>query len=68
LRKQWVAERERPLLARTLEETDGDVQAAASLLGVDRTTLYRLLKKHRIKLAKRVQLSDPLSPEAASSI
>ena len=54
LRKTWVAERERTYLLEVLEEVAGDVQAAARLLGVDRTTLYRLIKKRGLQLQKRV--------------
>ena len=53
LRKRWVAERERAYLAVVLDENNGDVRRSAEVLGVDRTTLYRLLNKHKIRFRKR---------------
>jgi DNA-binding NtrC family response regulator len=53
LRKQWVAERERVYLAMVLDDHNGNVAGAATALGIDRTSLYRLLKKYRIHFRKR---------------
>ncbi|MBW2526323.1 MAG: sigma 54-interacting transcriptional regulator [Deltaproteobacteria bacterium] len=53
LRQRWVAERERAYLPEVLRETGGDVTAAARLLGVDRTTLYRLLKRRGLRITRR---------------
>ncbi len=40
---------ERLGIAITIKKTKGNVEEAARILGVSRSTLYRLLKKHRIK-------------------
>ena len=40
---------ERAALLRALEESGGDVAAAARLLGIGRSTLYRKLTKHELR-------------------
>ena len=39
---------------RVLEDCRGKVPQAARALGIDRTSLYRLLKKYNIQLDRRV--------------
>jgi two-component system response regulator HydG len=55
---------ERCALERALTECAGDVSAAARILGVGRSTLYRKLAKHDIVAGGRCQ---PESPAAAST-
>jgi DNA-binding NtrC family response regulator len=43
---------ERCALERALEECDGDARAAAARLGVGRSTFYRKLQRHAIKLSR----------------
>ena len=54
LREGWVQPHERQYLSRLLEECDGKVDAAAQKAGVNRVTLYRLMKKHGLKLRRGV--------------
>jgi transcriptional regulator of acetoin/glycerol metabolism len=42
-------------LIKVLEETGGNRQKAAQLLGVSRVTLWKLLKKHGIKVQVTVK-------------
>jgi len=44
-----LAEIERDAIERTLEETGGDKAAAARILGVNKSTLYRKLQKYSIR-------------------
>jgi DNA-binding NtrC family response regulator len=44
-------------VARVLAHTDGNKQAAARLLGVDRKTLDRMIKRHRIERARPLSKS-----------
>ena len=44
-----LEEMERRAILRTLRETGGDKLAAARLLGIGKTTLYRKLKQYQIK-------------------
>lgn len=52
LREQWVAPAERQYLSDLLARCAGQVSAAAKEAGVNRVTLYRLLKKHGLKLRR----------------
>jgi transcriptional regulator of acetoin/glycerol metabolism len=40
-------------VARVLEYTGGNKQAASRVLGVDRKTLDRMIKRHKIQFQKR---------------
>jgi len=57
LRKLWLAEQERNYVGDLLDECNGDVSATAAALGIDRASLYRLLKKRGIKLNRRASIS-----------
>jgi transcriptional regulator of acetoin/glycerol metabolism len=46
-REQWSDHGERVYLERLLEEHGGNVAIAAERAGLDRTHVYRLLRKHR---------------------
>jgi len=48
-------ERKREELVRVLEQTGGNKQEAASLLGISRVTLWKLLKKHGITVRASVE-------------
>lgn len=58
LREEWVAPHERRYLAELLDRHDGEVSAAAREAGVNRVTLYRLMKKHGLRV-KRTAVSRP---------
>jgi transcriptional regulator of acetoin/glycerol metabolism len=45
-REQWVDAGEREYVQRLLQRHDRNVQAAAQAAGVDRTYIYRLIRKH----------------------
>ncbi len=45
----YLENEEQKILIRLLEETDWNLSAAAKKLGIARTTLYRKLKKYRLK-------------------
>jgi len=44
-----LEELERRAILRTLRETNGDKLAAARMLGIGKTTLYRKLKQYRVE-------------------
>ena len=53
--KAWTApagmtlqEMEKLLIAATLERTDGNIKESASVLGIDRSTLYEKIKRYEI--------------------
>ena len=52
--EQWLKleEVEKRYVARVLEHTGGNKQAAARLLGVDRKTIERMVKRHNIQTVK----------------
>jgi len=53
-------------VARVLQYTGGNKQAAARVLGVDRKTLDRMIKRHHIDFHRRGDLDHSVSaPEAA---
>jgi len=52
LREAWVGPHERRYLSELLDECGGRVDAAAKRAGVNRVTLYRLLKKHGLVLRR----------------
>jgi len=54
LREQWVAPLEREYLINLLRECEGNVARAAALAGVNKVTLYRLLKKHGLRLTRDI--------------
>jgi DNA-binding NtrC family response regulator len=44
-----LEELERRAILKTLRETSGDKRAAARMLGIGKTTLYRKLKQYNVK-------------------
>jgi DNA-binding NtrC family response regulator len=48
-----LSEIEGRYVARVLEHTGGNKQAASRVLGVDRKTLDRMIKRHKIEFQKR---------------
>lgn len=50
--KEATEQVERALLSQALEETDGNVSAAAQLLGIKRSWAYTLLKRHQLTTSK----------------
>jgi len=65
--KEWLSlfEIEGRYVARVLAHTRGNKQAASRVLGVDRTTLQRMIKRHNISLDK---ISNPNQDGSASSL
>lgn len=55
LRERWLAPREREYLIDLVNRHRGNVRAAAVEAGVDHVTLYRLLKKRAIHVARRAR-------------
>ena len=57
--EDWVplSEIEGRYVARVLEHTRGNKQAAARILGVDRKTLDRMIKRHHIETRSRTRIS-----------
>ena len=58
---EWLplAEIEGRYVTRALAHTNGNKMAAARLLGVDRKTIERMIKRHNIALRNAIQSSDP---------
>jgi DNA-binding NtrC family response regulator len=54
---------ERRHVARVLKATGGNKQAAARLLGIDRTTLQRMVKRHQMDGNERATLSSHKPPK-----
>jgi len=54
LRDQWLAPLEREYLINLLHECEGNVVRAAGLAGVNKVTLYRLLKKHDLRITRDI--------------
>jgi len=54
-KEEWpqLAEIEGQYVARVLAHTDGNKQAASRLLGIDRKTLDRMIKRHDIKVPRK---------------
>ena len=54
-KRDWpqLSEIEGRYVARVLEHTGGNKQAASRVLGVDRKTLDRMIKRHKIEFQKR---------------
>lgn len=52
-RERQVVRTEKNIIARYLEETEGNVSKAASLANIPRRTFYRLLEKHNIEVTRR---------------
>lgn len=44
--REYRAIREWEYLSEVLQQTDGDLSLAARIAGVDRSTFYRMLKRH----------------------
>jgi DNA-binding NtrC family response regulator len=55
--EQWLSldEIERRYVTRVLQHTNGNKQAAARLLGIDRKTIERMVKRYNINLVKTVK-------------
>jgi two-component system response regulator GlrR len=47
-REQWIGHGERQFLSALLERHHGNVAVAAKEAGIDRTHMYRLMRKHRL--------------------
>ena len=43
-----LQEMEKQLIVATLQRTDGNIKESASILGIDRSTLYEKIKKYEI--------------------
>ena len=52
LRERWVGPSERKYLIDLLQSCAGEISAAARQAGINRVTLYRLLKKHGLRMQK----------------
>jgi DNA-binding NtrC family response regulator len=63
--QEWlsIAEAEGKYVARVLKYTGGNKQAAARLLDIDRKTIDRMIKRHKIDLSRLVKSSSDSSPE-----
>ena len=48
-----LAEIERIVIAKTLERTQGNKQAAAQILGIYRPRLYSKIRKYKIEVARK---------------
>ncbi len=59
-----LSEIEGRYVARVLEHTGGNKQAASRVLGVDRKTLDRMIKRHKIEFRKR---NNHLSPQPSQT-
>lgn len=62
-REQVLAAFERGYLSRVVRRAKGNMSDAAKIAGVDRTTLYRLTKKHDLD-PKNLRSDDDLSPSS----
>jgi DNA-binding NtrC family response regulator len=68
---EWVplSEIEGRYVGKVLEHTRGNKQAAARVLGVDRKTLDRMIKRHHIATdALRARAKPPAAPPADNSV
>ena len=68
-KQDWpqLSEIEGRYVARVLEHTGGNKQAASRLLGVDRKTLDRMIKRHRIEFQRRSNNGSIQPSQAAAS-
>src|ERR1051326_832584 len=66
--QEWplLAEIEGRYVARVLQHTAGNKQAASRLLGVDRKTLDRMIKRHHIDVNRRTNGERPLRTQEAA--
>lgn len=62
-----LAEIEGRYVARVLNHTGGNKQAAARVLGVDRKTLDRMIKRHGIDFSKRRNGDAPCTPDPGAA-
>ena len=51
--KKALEEPERRIIQRTLQANQGNRQATAAVLGINRTTLYKKMKKYRLEIRRR---------------
>ncbi|HEX8847686.1 MAG TPA: sigma-54 dependent transcriptional regulator, partial [Pyrinomonadaceae bacterium] len=56
-----LEEVEKRYVARVLQHTNGNKQAAARLLGVDRKTIERMMKRYNIHLVKTAKVPPPVA-------
>jgi transcriptional regulator with GAF, ATPase, and Fis domain len=64
LREEWVGPPEQRYLTEVMNACDGNVRLAAERAGVNTVTMYRLLKKHGLKLEKRLVADSSDEPSA----
>jgi DNA-binding NtrC family response regulator len=55
LREAWLAPLERKYLAELLDAHGGRIDAAAKAAGINRVTMYRLMRKHGLEVTRRVR-------------
>jgi two-component system, NtrC family, response regulator AtoC len=55
-------------VARVLQHTSGNKQAASRVLGIDRKTLDRMIKRHDIHLSKQAKTDQPAHSPADMSV
>jgi DNA-binding NtrC family response regulator len=55
LRESWLAAAETRYLTELLQECGGNVREAAQLANINMVTMYRLLKKRGLRLAKEIR-------------
>jgi len=67
-KQDWpqLSEIEGRYVARVLAHTGGNKQAASRLLGVDRKTLDRMIKRHRIEFQRR-SVNSPMQPSQTAA-
>ena len=64
-----LAKAEQELIARVLQETNGQKTKAAELLGISRATLYAKVKQHSIEIGSSEQSTrNSIMPESADSL
>jgi DNA-binding NtrC family response regulator len=70
VKQDWpsLAEIEGRYVAQVLEHTGGNKQAAARVLGVDRKTLDRMIKRHKIEFLRRASQAPIQNQQVALSV
>jgi transcriptional regulator of acetoin/glycerol metabolism len=54
-----LAEAEKLLIEATLRHTNGNVKAAAGILGIDRSTVYEKIKRYAIEIGAPPRREEP---------